>query len=101
MGDGNNKVDIIYIDNVVFVYFFVFEVLVLGVVCVGKVYFIFNGELLLMCELVNRLLVVVGVLMVDKVISFKIVYCIGVICEWLWLLLCLCGELLLICFLVE
>lgn len=54
-----------------------------------------------MCELFNKLLVVVGVLVVEKLISFKIVYCIGVVVEWLWLLLWLCGELLMMCFFVE
>lgn len=92
VGDGLNKVDTTYIDNAAQAHFDAFEHLAIGAACAGKAYFISNGELLPMRELLNKLLAAMGAPMVEKSISFKAAYRIGAVCEKAWPLLRLRGE---------
>lgn len=92
VGDGRNLVDTTYIDNAAQAHFDAFEHLAVGAACAGCAYFISNGEPKPMGELLNALLAAAGAPRVDKHVSFKAAYRIGVACEALWTLLPLKGE---------
>jgi nucleoside-diphosphate-sugar epimerase len=101
VGDGSNKVDTTYIDNAAQAHFDAFAHLAPGAACAGKAYFISNGEPLPMRELLARLLGAVGAPAVSKSISFQTAYRIGALCERLWPLLRLPGEVPMTRFLAE
>ncbi|KFA16956.1 3-beta hydroxysteroid dehydrogenase [Xanthomonas vasicola pv. musacearum NCPPB 4392] len=101
VGDGSNLVDSTYIDNAAQAHFDAFEHLAVGAACAGKAYFISNGEPLPMRELLNRLLAAVDAPAVTRSLSFKTAYRIGALCETLWPLLRLPGEVPLTRLLVE
>ncbi|KAB7769767.1 2-alkyl-3-oxoalkanoate reductase [Xanthomonas maliensis] len=101
VGDGGNLVDSTYIDNAAQAHFDAFDHLHPGAACAGNAYFISNGEPLPMRELLNRLLGAVGAPPVTRSLSFKTAYRIGAVCETLWPLLRLPGEVPLTRFLVE
>ena len=92
VGDGSNLVDSTYIDNAAQAHFDAFAHLAPGAACAGKAYFISNGEPLPMRELLNRLLAAVDAPAVTRSLSFKTAYRIGAVCETLWPLLRLPGE---------
>ncbi|APO96017.1 2-alkyl-3-oxoalkanoate reductase [Xanthomonas vesicatoria] len=101
VGDGSNLVDSTYIDNAAQAHLDAFDHLATGAACAGKAYFISNGEPLPMRELLNRLLAAVDAPAVTRSLSFKTAYRIGAVCETLWPLLRLPGEVPLTRFLVE
>lgn len=101
VGSGENFVDTTYIDNAALAHFLAFEHLAPDSACAGKPYFISNGEPLPMRELLNRLLAAVGAPPVTKTISFKAAYRIGAVCERLWPLFHLPGEVPMTRFLAE
>lgn len=92
VGDGRNLVDTTYIDNAAQAHFDAFEHLAVGAACAGRAYFISNGEPKPMGELLNALLAAAGAPRVDKHLSFKAAYRIGVVCEALWMVLPMKGE---------
>ena len=92
VGSGDNLVDCTYIDNAAQAHFDAFEHLAPGASCVGRAYFISNGEPMPMRELLNALLRAAGAPEVHKTLPFGVAYAIGAACETLWPLLRLRGE---------
>ncbi|MET0755314.1 MAG: 2-alkyl-3-oxoalkanoate reductase [Pseudoxanthomonas sp.] len=92
VGDGSNLVDTTYIDNAAQAHFDAFEHLGVGAACAGRAYFISNAEPKPMGELLNALLDAASAPRVDKHLSFKAAYRIGMACEALWKILPLKGE---------
>ncbi len=92
VGDGNNRIDTTYIDNAAQAHFDAFAHLAPGAACVGRAYFISNGEPTTVREIVNALLAAAGAPQVDGTIPFGAAYAVGAVCEALWPLLRLRGE---------
>ena len=101
VGSGENHVDTTYIDNAAQAHFDAFDHLAPGAACAGKAYFISNGEPWPMRKLLNALLETAGAPHVDKHLSFKAAYRVGAVCEALWTVLPLKGELPMTRFLAE
>ncbi len=92
VGDGSNLVDTTYIDNAAQAHLDAFEHLAVGAACVGRAYFISNGEPRTMRETINGLLAAVGAPTVEKTVPFRVAYALGIACEGLWSVLPLDGE---------
>ena len=84
IGDGHNRMDCTYIDNVVHAHLLALEHLQPDSACAGKAYFISNGEPRSVREIVNGLLAAADAPLVDKTVPFALAYAIGSVCEGLW-----------------
>lgn len=91
VGDGENRVDISYIDNVASAHLNALAALENGKAG-GKPYFISQGEPVNLWEWINDLFGRLEVAPIRKSISLKGAYFIGGVCEWLWKQLSLKGE---------
>ncbi len=101
IGDGDNKMDCTYIDNVVQAHLLALEKCSIGATCAGKAYFISNGEPLPIREIVNGLLNAANAPIVTRSIPFLIAYSVGVLCEGFWRLFRMKGEPVMTRFLAE
>ena len=101
IGDGNNKMDCTYIDNVVHAHLLALAELKPGAVCAGKAYFISNGEPRPIRNIVNGLLAAADAPLVSKSLPFPLAYALGVLCEALWAIGRLRGEPLMTRILAE
>ena len=71
VGDGNNKVDILYIDNAVSAHLRACESLLGDANISGKAYFISDGKPVVLWDWINQLLVQMGRPIVSRKISYK------------------------------
>jgi nucleoside-diphosphate-sugar epimerase len=101
VGNGDNLIDTTYIDNAAQAHFDAFEHLAPGAACVGRAYFISNGEPKPAREIVNALLAAAGAPPVTKTLPFPVAYAIGAASEAAWTVLPLKGEPPLTRFLAE
>lgn len=92
IGDGGNKMDCTYIDNVVQAHLLALAELRPGAVCAGKAYFISNREPRPVRDIVNGLLAAADAPLVKKTLPFPVAYAIGVVCEGIWRIGRLGGE---------
>ena len=92
VGDGKNRVDIIYIDNAVEGHILAGDALGQGSEVAGKCYFLSDGESVLLWEWINNLLERLGVPTVQKSISFSAAKTLGGALELLYKGLRLPGE---------
>jgi nucleoside-diphosphate-sugar epimerase len=92
IGDGNNRMDCTYIDNVVDAHLLALARIEPGAACAGKAYFISNGEPWPIRDIVNGLLAAADAPLVDKTLPFPAAYAIGVVCEGIWRIGHLGGE---------
>ncbi len=81
VGDGNNKVDIIYIDNAVEGHIRALESLAPGADCAGNVYFLSDDEPVLLWDWIARLLEAMNLPPVKRSISFAMAKNIGYVME--------------------
>jgi nucleoside-diphosphate-sugar epimerase len=84
IGDGTNRMDCTYIDNVVHAHLLALEHLQPGAACAGKAYFISNGEPMPIRDIVNGLLDAAGAPKVQASVPFAVAYAAGMLCETLW-----------------
>lgn len=92
IGDGSNKMDCSYIDNVVQAHLLALHKAEPGAACAGKAYFISNGEPKPIRDIVNGLLGAAGAPLVGKTLPFRLAYALGSVCEGLWRFARLDGE---------
>ncbi len=81
IGDGQNKVDIIYVDNAAKAHIQAFEKLGPSSSVGGKAYFLGQGDGIKLWDFINDVLVRGGCEPVKKKLPFKLVYKIGHACE--------------------
>ena len=91
VGEGENKVDISYIDNVAQAHLDALSALENGIAG-GKPYFISQGEPVNLWEWINDLFVRLDMPPLKKKISLKAAYKVGSACEWMWRTFKLKGE---------
>jgi nucleoside-diphosphate-sugar epimerase len=84
IGNGQNKMDCTYIDNVVSAHLLALENLTGSAQCAGKAYFISNREPMPIADIVNGLLAAADAPLVKKSVPFWLAYTIGVMCEGVW-----------------
>jgi len=92
VGDGNQKVDAVYIDNAAQAHLLAADKLNAQADCAGKVYYITNGEPMAMKTLINRILGAAGLDPVTKRISLSMGYAAGAILEAVYGVLDLSAE---------
>ena len=92
IGDGGNRMDCTYIDNVVQAHLLALAELKPGAACAGKAYFISNGEPRPVRDIINGLLAAADAPLVEKSLPFPLAYALGMGCEALWAIGRLGGE---------
>jgi nucleoside-diphosphate-sugar epimerase len=92
VGNGKNKVNLAYIDNVVEGHILAWQGLLNLLPCDGKCYFIDDDEPIELWPWVNHLLNKLNIPEVEKKISFKLAYRIGAVLEWFYSTFKLNGE---------
>jgi 2-alkyl-3-oxoalkanoate reductase len=84
VGDGDNKVDVIYIDNAVHAHIKACDSIGLGEPCAGKVYFVSDGEPVNLWSWINEILKNTGRSPVKRNISYKSASRLGLFLEKLY-----------------
>jgi 2-alkyl-3-oxoalkanoate reductase len=84
VGDGNNRVDTIYVDNAARAHVLAMEALEKNPSVSGKVYFISDDDPICLWEMVDRILDAGGKSPVTRSISPTAAYLIGAVLEWLY-----------------
>jgi len=92
VGDGNNRVDTIYIDNAARAHILAMQALEKKPSLSGQVYFISDDDPILLWAMVNRILEAGGCPPVTRRISPRLAYAIGTVMEWCYRSLGLSGE---------
>ena len=92
VGDGDNLVDITYIDNAAEAHLLAADVLEIGKPCAGKAFFISQGEPVLFWRWLNQMLHAAGAPPVTGSISYAKARKVGAILETVYRLLRLSGE---------
>lgn len=93
IGDGQNRVDVTYVDNAAWAHVDAAAALTApDAPCAGRAYFVSNDQPVLLWEWVNALLPRVGVAPVTRRIGFGTASAIGAVMELAWRLLPLPGE---------
>lgn len=82
VGDGENKVDTVYVDNAASAHLLAADRLAENPSLSGRVYFISNGEPVRLWEMVNRILAAGGQPPVSRRISVSAARRIGSVAEW-------------------
>jgi nucleoside-diphosphate-sugar epimerase len=84
VGDGENLVDIIYVDNAANAHVMAFEKLLVETTLSGNVYFIGQSEPVKLWEFINQVLNIYGLEAIEATVSFKLAYFLGTICEFIF-----------------
>ena len=92
VGEGTNKVDIIYIDNAVEGHIRAWQALEPGSSVAGRCYFLSDGEPVVLWDWINQLLSALGIDPVMKSISYGMAKNLGWILEGVYRILGLGGE---------
>jgi nucleoside-diphosphate-sugar epimerase len=92
VGDGTNRIDMIYVENAARAHLLAAEALRPGSPAAGRAYFLSQGEPVLCWQWIDELLALAGLPPVKKSISFSAAWAVGAICEASWNLLHLRGE---------
>lgn len=92
VGDGLNKVDVIYIDNAVDAHIKAFKKLEVGHVMAGKPYFIADDEPVLLWEWINSILKELKINPIAKKVSRSFAFKVGYLLEMNYKLFGLSGE---------
>jgi nucleoside-diphosphate-sugar epimerase len=91
VGDGSNRVDMIYVDNAAQAHWQAAEALAAGTAG-GKAYFISQGEPVVCWQWINQILELADVAPVNRRISFPAAWRLGAALEWLYTCVPLPGE---------
>ncbi|MBI1993238.1 MAG: NAD-dependent epimerase/dehydratase family protein [Deltaproteobacteria bacterium] len=92
VGDGSNKVDVTYVENAADAHLQAADHLRAGSPVAGQVYFISQGEPVVLWDFINRLLERLGIPKVDKAISYRTAKSLGAALEVVHTLLLLSRE---------
>jgi nucleoside-diphosphate-sugar epimerase len=92
IGDGRNRVDVIYIDNAAKAHLLAEEALNRHPQLSGNVYFISQGEPVLLWKMVDDILLAGGQSPVKGSLSPRTAFWIGAVLEWIYKALALKGE---------
>lgn len=92
VGEGTNRVDIIYIDNAVEGHIRAWQALEPGSPVAGKCYFLSDGEPVVLWHWINQLLASLGIKPVTKTISYRMAKNLGWILEGVYRIFGLAGE---------
>ncbi|PCJ60929.1 MAG: hypothetical protein COA79_07680 [Planctomycetota bacterium] len=92
VGDGLNKVDVIYIDNAVEAHVKALKVLELNHVMAGRAYFVADDEPVILWEWLNHILNEMDIKPISKRISKSTAYNIGAVIEFFYKLFNMSGE---------
>ncbi len=92
VGEGTNRVDIIYIDNAVEGHILAWQALEPGSPVAGKCYFLSDGEPVVLWDWINRLLASLGIKPVTKSISYGMARYLGGFLEGIYRAFRLAGE---------
>ncbi len=84
VGDGLNKVDITYIDNAVDAHLNAFDALAEGSKTAGSVYFISQGEPVVLWEFINRILMGTGIPPLKNKVPYGFAYFAGAVSELIY-----------------
>ncbi|THB75425.1 MAG: NAD-dependent epimerase/dehydratase family protein, partial [Desulfobulbaceae bacterium] len=84
VGDGTNKVDITYIDNVAHAHILAAKELAHEARCAGKAYFIGQEEPVVLWQWINELLKDVSVVEISKKVNFRLAYLVGGLLELIY-----------------
>ena len=86
VGDGNNLIDTIYVENAAAAHVAAAEALSRGSPVAGRAYFLTQGEPIPCGEWINRLLAVVGLPPERRAIPFRLAYSLGALLEGVYTL---------------
>jgi 2-alkyl-3-oxoalkanoate reductase len=92
VGDGQNRVDTIYVDNAARAHVLAMEALEHNPTVSGKAYFISDDNPIRLWEMVNRILEAGGKPPLTRTISPKAAYWIGALMEWIYRAFGISGE---------
>ncbi|MBN2024136.1 MAG: NAD-dependent epimerase/dehydratase family protein [Pirellulales bacterium] len=92
VGDGQNRIDVVYIDNVVDAHVRAADALAAGSPVAGRAYFLSQGEPVNCWQWIDAVLALAGLPPVERAVSFRAAWRVGTIAEWSWRLLRLRGE---------
>lgn len=92
VGDGQNRVDTIYVDNAARAHVLAMEAMDRNPAVSGKVYFISDDAPIRLWEMVDRILAAGGKPALTRTISPRAAYCIGALLEWAYRTFGLSGE---------
>lgn len=92
VGEGTNRVDIIYIDNAVEGHIRAWQALEPGSPVAGQCYFLSDGEPIVLWDWINQLLVSLGINPVTKSISYGMAKNLGWVLEGVYRVFGLSGE---------
>ncbi len=92
VGDGQNRVDTIYIDNAANAHILAMQALEKNPALSGKAYFISDDDPIKLWEMVNRILAAGGCPPVTGKISPRLAFAAGTVLEWVYRTLHLPGE---------
>jgi nucleoside-diphosphate-sugar epimerase len=92
VGEGTNRVDIIYIDNAVEGHIRAWQALESGSVVAGQCYFLSDGEPVLLWDWINELLTSLGIKPVTRSISYGLAKSLGGLLEIVYRAFSVSGE---------
>jgi nucleoside-diphosphate-sugar epimerase len=92
VGDGTNKVDITCVENAADAHLLAADHLRVGSPVAGQIYFISQGEPVVLWDFINRLLERLGIPKITKAISYGTAKSIGAVLELVYKVLSLNGE---------
>ena len=92
VGDGNNMVDIVYVDNAAYAHLLAVDRLEAGSPVCGQAYFISQGEPVVLWDWINHVLTSLKLPPVRKNISYNTAYLLGFLFEGVYSLFQLSGE---------
>jgi nucleoside-diphosphate-sugar epimerase len=92
VGDGKNRVDVIYIDNAAKAHLLAEDALIRQPELSGNVYFISQGEPVFLWKMIDDILQAGGLSPVKRSISSKVAFRIGAVLEWFYKAFALKGE---------
>jgi nucleoside-diphosphate-sugar epimerase len=84
VGDGTNRIDMVYIDNAAEAHLLAARALVPGSPAAGRAYFISQGDPVNCWDWIDQLLALVGLPPTPKRMSVRTAHCIGALMETLW-----------------
>jgi len=92
VGEGGNKVDLIYIDNAVEAHIRACDALTPDSPLAGRAYFVSDGEPVVLWQWIDDLLRELDIPPVGKKISYKLAWCLGAVLEGAYRIFRLPGE---------
>ncbi len=84
VGDGENRVDMIFVENAAQAHLQAADALAPGAAVAGNAYFLSQGQPVACWAWINEILALHGLPPVKKRLSFRAAWCLGWVCERIW-----------------